>query len=433
MGVLFWKKGRSASSQDFSCTEINYVPIEQFKHRLLLERRRAERLKATSSIMIVSILDGKADDLVLREIKMKNLVSQFCKNLRETDAVSLFNKERIVILLPETDLEGAQYVNKILHQQINQFIQENSGRKIFTPDEFTVEIIPFPDSSLDDDIDERKNSVKLPNQGTNDYVSGLFSKNKFHYQNSLPTFINACVGRNDGSALIMEIANRNFINTDILEKTIYDLQLGIKRVFDFLAALLLLIILAPVFATIALVIKLTSEGPVIFTQKRVGFNGKLFKFYKFRTMYNNNDEHIHKKYIQNLISGKYDSINNGSNDDPLFKLKNDPRITAIGRFLRKTSLDELPQLWNVLKGEMSLIGPRPPIPYEVEAYEPWHLRRVQEVKPGITGLWQVSGRNKLTFDDQVRLDIKYVKSWSFFLDLKILLKTIPVLIFFTGN
>ncbi|NOZ61332.1 MAG: sugar transferase [Calditrichaeota bacterium] len=364
---------------------------------------------------------------------MKNLVSQFCKNLRETDAVSLFNKERIVILLPETDLEGAQYVNKILHQQINQFIQENSGRKIFTPDEFTVEIIPFPDSSLDDDIDERKNSVKLPNQGTNDYVSGLFSKNKFHYQNSLPTFINACVGRNDGSALIMEIANRNFINTDILEKTIYDLQLGIKRVFDFLAALLLLIILAPVFATIALVIKLTSEGPVIFTQKRVGFNGKLFKFYKFRTMYNNNDEHIHKKYIQNLISGKYDSINNGSNDDPLFKLKNDPRITAIGRFLRKTSLDELPQLWNVLKGEMSLIGPRPPIPYEVEAYEPWHLRRVQEVKPGITGLWQVSGRNKLTFDDQVRLDIKYVKSWSFFLDLKILLKTIPVLIFFTGN
>lgn len=433
MGVLFWKKGRGISIQDISLKEINFVPIEQFKQRLLLERRRAERFNITSSLMIVSILKGNSTYKAIDEIKLTNTLSLFCKNLRETDAISLYNEERIIILLPDTDVEGAQYVNKILHQQINQFINENPSKKIFTPDEFTVEVIPFPDKSFDDELEEQKQSVKIANPGRNDYVSGLFLKNKFHSQNNALTYLNACVGRNDGSALVMDLAQPNFINSDFLEETIHSFQIGVKRAFDVVASLLLLILLAPIFAAISLIIKLTSDGPIIYTQKRVGYNGKLFDFYKFRSMYNNNDDHIHKEYIQNLISGKYDTLNNGSSNDPLFKMKNDPRITPIGRFIRKTSLDELPQLWNVLKGEMSLIGPRPPIPYEVKAYQPWHLRRVQEMKPGISGLWQVSGRNKLTFDDQVRLDIKYVKSWSILLDLKILLKTIPVVIFSTGN
>jgi lipopolysaccharide/colanic/teichoic acid biosynthesis glycosyltransferase len=173
---------------------------------------------------------------------------------------------------------------------------------------------------------------------------------------------------------------------------------------------------------IAAAIKLTSKGPILFEQKRVGQYGKSFVFLKFRSMYVNNDASVHKEYVRQLIAGQAER-KSSENGGGVFKITNDSRVTRIGAFLRRTSLDELPQFINVLRGEMSLVGPRPAIAYEVEAYDIWHRNRVLEAKPGITGLWQVTGRSKVTFDEMVRLDLRYAKSWSPWMDLIILLRT----------
>ncbi len=199
-------------------------------------------------------------------------------------------------------------------------------------------------------------------------------------------------------------------------------QVG-KRCLDIAGGMAALILASPLFLAIALAIKLTSKGPVLFRQQRVGQYGQKFTFFKFRSMYVNNDPDIHRKYVTSLIAGALDSEHESGGQSAVFKLTNDPRITSVGRLLRKTSLDEMPQFLNVLNGEMSLVGPRPPIPYEVESYDIWHRRRLLGVKPGITGLWQVSGRSRTTFDDMVRLDLQYAKSWSVWLDLSILLRT----------
>jgi lipopolysaccharide/colanic/teichoic acid biosynthesis glycosyltransferase len=198
---------------------------------------------------------------------------------------------------------------------------------------------------------------------------------------------------------------------------------GMKRVLDVVGSALGLVVFAPVFAGIAIAIKLTSKGPVLFHQQRVGQFGTPFDFLKFRSMYLDNDCKIHREYVQQLISGKLKP--QGANGDArrVYKLTKDPRVTTVGSFLRRTSLDELPQLYNVLRGEMSLVGPRPAIPYEVEAYELWHRRRVLEAKPGITGLWQVNGRSRVGFDEMVRMDVRYALRRSLWLDLKILLRT----------
>ncbi len=176
------------------------------------------------------------------------------------------------------------------------------------------------------------------------------------------------------------------------------------------------------FALIALAIKLTSSGPVLFRQERIGQPGKKFRLLKFRSMRTNCDSKIHEEYVKRFISGQ---VASGENDGEgqVFKLQGDPRITRVGAFLRKTSLDELPQFWNVLTGSMSLVGPRPPLEYEFKAYNVWHRRRVLEIKPGITGLWQVEGRSRTQFDDMVRLDLRYAREWTIWLDLKILLQT----------
>ena len=149
-------------------------------------------------------------------------------------------------------------------------------------------------------------------------------------------------------------------------------------------------------------------------------------------MYWNTDDQIHRKYVSELIEGNLEEINQGEKDRPLYKIKSDPRVTTVGKFIRKMSIDELPQLYNVLKGEMSLVGPRPPLPYEVEKYKPWHLRRILEVKPGITGLWQVEGRSKTSFDEMVRLDLRYALNWSLWLDVKILIRTVRAVLKPTG-
>jgi len=201
----------------------------------------------------------------------------------------------------------------------------------------------------------------------------------------------------------------------------------LKRAIDVVASGLLLTLLSPLLLIIVLAIKLTSKGPVLFRQQRIGQYGIPFTFLKFRSMLVNSDAAIHKEYVSRLISGEKAVHHAGANGG-VYKITQDPRVTAVGRFLRRSSLDELPQLWNVLKGEMSLVGPRPPIPYEFERYDIWHRRRVLEAKPGITGLWQVTGRSRTTFADMVRLDLKYVTHWSIWLDLKILVQT-PLVVF----
>jgi exopolysaccharide biosynthesis polyprenyl glycosylphosphotransferase len=197
------------------------------------------------------------------------------------------------------------------------------------------------------------------------------------------------------------------------------LGLALKNVMDRTVALLALLVLSPLLLAIAVAIKLTAPGPVLFKQQRVGLNGRLFWFYKFRSMVINAEEILEKNRAEwekhNKMSGGF------------FKWEDDPRITKVGKFLRKYSLDELPQFWNVLRGDMSLVGPRPPLPKEVEQLQPWQRRKLS-VKGGLTCLWQVSGRNEINTDEWMRLDLEYIDNWSLWLDLKLLLKTVKVLV-----
>jgi len=206
----------------------------------------------------------------------------------------------------------------------------------------------------------------------------------------------------------------------------------VKRLVDIVGSILALIVCSPLFGIISLAIKLTSRGAILFKQERVGQYGVGFRFLKFRSMECVNDPSIHREYVRRFIAGEPDPSQTGGGRNVVYKLRSDPRVTRVGKFLRRTSLDELPQLINVLKGEMSLVGPRPPIPYELEAYRIWHRRRVLEAKPGITGLWQVNGRSRLKFDDMVRLDLQYAKKWSLWLDIKILLQTPRAVLFGEG-
>jgi len=203
------------------------------------------------------------------------------------------------------------------------------------------------------------------------------------------------------------------------EPVLRDWQVFLKRVMDVLMASVVLVALSPLLLILAVAIRLDSPGPAIFKQRRVGRGGVEFTCFKFRSMFCDAESRVALLRDQNEATG------------PLFKMRNDPRRTRVGRILRRFSLDELPQFWNVLRGEMSVIGPRPALPSEVKEYAPWHQRRL-EVPPGVTGLWQVSGRSDLTFDEMVLLDVYYIENWSPFLDLRILLKTIPTAILGSG-
>ncbi|WP_326511622.1 sugar transferase [Clostridium intestinale] len=194
----------------------------------------------------------------------------------------------------------------------------------------------------------------------------------------------------------------------------YDFYTVVKRLIDILGSLVGLILLSPIFFIVAILIKIDSKGSVIFSQNRIGKDGKLFKMYKFRSMVVNAEDLKKKILKQNEMSG------------PMFKIKDDPRVTKIGKFIRKTSIDELPQLFNVLKGEMSLVGPRPSLPEEVEKFEVWMMKRL-EIKPGLTCYWQISGRNNIDFEEWMKLDIKYVQDRSICIDIKLILKTFFIL------
>lgn len=209
----------------------------------------------------------------------------------------------------------------------------------------------------------------------------------------------------------LQINEQEIIEIERKESALYNIS---KRILDIIASALGLIILSPILLVVAILIRLESRGPAIFSQKRIGLNKKEFKMYKFRSMVKNAEELKEKLAKENEMSG------------PMFKMKNDPRVTKVGRFIRKTSIDELPQLINVLKGEMSLVGPRPSLPKEVYEFEPWMLKRLS-VKPGLTCYWQVSGRNNIDFENWMKLDLQYVNDRSFWLDLKLIFKTARVL------
>jgi len=197
-------------------------------------------------------------------------------------------------------------------------------------------------------------------------------------------------------------------------------RVAAKRALDIVGSSAFLIAFSPVFLFVAALVKLTSKGPVFFRQQRVGHGGRPFMMLKFRTMRVNADHRIHQQYVESFIQP---SALSESGKRAVFKIVHDPRVTPFGHFLRRSSLDELPQFWNVLRGQMSLVGPRPPLSYEVARYKGWHRRRVLEAKPGITGLWQVTGRSRTTFDEMVRLDLRYARSHSLWTDLKLLLAT----------
>jgi exopolysaccharide biosynthesis polyprenyl glycosylphosphotransferase len=206
---------------------------------------------------------------------------------------------------------------------------------------------------------------------------------------------------------------------DLGQPSIHGWHRYTKRAFDVALTGIILLLAWPLLLVIAALIKLDSRGPVLYRQVRIGENGRRFSMIKYRSMAADADPKVHEAYVTRLIQ------QNVSVDEPsqaTLKMAVDPRITRVGRFLRRTSLDELPQLFNVIRGEMSLVGPRPPLPYEVAVYQDWHKRRLEAI-PGITGLWQVEGRNQVSFDEMVRLDLAYIERQSLWLDLKILLKT----------
>ena len=226
--------------------------------------------------------------------------------------------------------------------------------------------------------------------------------------------------------------NRGQPLVELTAQTLKAQQFAIKRVVDVAGAVLGLLLLAPLLLLLAVIVTLDSRGPVLFRQERIGSGGRRFNVLKFRTMRDGVSDQAHRRLVTRMMRGE-DAVGEIAEDGrPVFKLTRDDRVTRVGRWLRRMSLDELPQLFNVLRGEMSLVGPRPPLPYEFEAYDHWQFDRL-EVKPGITGLWQVSGRNLLTYRQMCELDVTYVRCWSLWLDIRILLRTIPVVLFNSGR
>jgi len=215
------------------------------------------------------------------------------------------------------------------------------------------------------------------------------------------------------------------------EPALKGIGLVAKRAVDLTVSLLVVTIFAPLFLLLAAMVKALSPGPVFFKQIRAGIDGRPFAFYKFRTMRHDTDDTLHREYATSFIGGKEMRLRDEKGDKKIYKMPDDPRVTSIGRVLRKTSLDELPQVFNVIKGDMSLVGPRPPIAYELTIYKEWHKRRLR-AKPGITGLWQVSGRSSVPFHDMVLLDLYYINRWSLLLDFEIMFKTVPVIVFGKG-
>lgn len=341
---------------------------DAFVSMLYLERRRSERTQKRFVLVLLDVAGLIAENQKGRVLP--KITAALCEITRETDVIGWY-LENSAIGIIGTELGNATA----------EVIQERFLEKLRAAFENTFDKAPtiaasfhfFPEQASEEDQDPRTNIALYP-----------------------------------------EIARR---------KERQRFSFAIKRLIDMVGSIVALVLFAPIFGLIALAIKLNSKGPVLFRQVRYGQYGNKFMVLKFRSMYTNCDSKIHQTYVNRFIAGQVDGNAGTNSKKPLFKIQGDPRVTKVGRFLRKTSLDELPQFWNVLVGEMSLVGPRPPVAYEYRAYNIWHRRRVLEIKPGITGLWQVKGRSRIRFDDMVRLDLKYARVWSIWLDLKILAQT----------
>jgi lipopolysaccharide/colanic/teichoic acid biosynthesis glycosyltransferase len=345
---------------------------ESFHLAITLERKRSERSRKAFLLMLLdlrSLADGdkKNNKRILGEV-----ISALSPSIRETDVTGWHEKDAVFgIMFTELPVEARRSI-------VGTMLSRVSGVLYST--------LPF----------DEFNQVAISH-----YVFPEDWDYQIDHRPSNPTLYPDLEKRDAGSKA-------------------YSVA---KRAVDIVGSACGLVLLAPVFLGIALAIKLTSKGPVFFSQQRVGQFGTPFTFLKFRSMRANNDSKIHLEYVTRLIAGQAEKQPGNGNGQGVYKITKDPRVTRVGAFLRKTSLDELPQLYNVLRGDMSLVGPRPAIPYEVRAYQVWHRRRVLEAKPGITGLWQVSGRSRVGFDEMVRLDVRYATKRSFWFDLRILLLT----------
>lgn len=391
-----------------------------FDFRLREERRRAERSGLPFSVLSIDIL--KLADLTkkhpnLNLLQLKKGVSDVIReNCRISDIKAWYNDTTLKILLPETSMIDANVLSDKLNEKFNNGFCSSFGFKNIFDLKKNMMITCFPDAIINSESICGSKTM-TPDQPEATPVLKLSGEER-----TTPTLTMKWDPINQMSLtwpLYSDILN---------EANLSNLDQWVKRAMDIMGALAGIMLFSPVMLVIAILIKITSCGPILFRQERMGFLGKKFNFLKFRSMHTDCSEDRHREYVTNLIKNKVSPAHQELDCKPLYKMDDDPRITPFGRFLRKSSLDELPQLFNVLKGEMSLVGPRPPIPYEVEKYESWHFRRVLEVKPGITGLWQVEGRSSTTFNEMVRLDIAYVNNFSLWLDLKILFKTIWVVL-----
>lgn len=354
----------SVSVRPVAATSIH--SSEQFAEMLELEQRRTER---SGNCFVLMLL--RFDNLVRTNGNLEALTQHVsravCTNVRETDLVGWYEDARIlgVIFTELGSVQNAGPAVVSIRSKIKTAFHGLSESQLAT--RLPISFYIYPEEQ-----------------------SGMGSSSEDNYS--------ATLKKKPRSSAWLESRS--------------------KRLIDILGSTLALLFLTPVFCAVAIAIKLTSRGPVFFRQERIGQHGKRFTFLKFRSMVHGNDCCVHRDYVRRFIKGSQDTADNG-----IYKLKHDPRVTPIGKFIRKTSLDELPQFWNVLRGDMSLVGPRPPLPYEIEEYDLWHRKRFLLAKPGITGLWQVNGRSRTTFDDMVRLDLRYARSSSLSLDLAILCRT----------
>jgi lipopolysaccharide/colanic/teichoic acid biosynthesis glycosyltransferase len=341
-----------------------------FKRMIAVERKRTERSGEPFLLMLLET--GNHQDSEKNKKALDNILSVLPLSIRETDVIGWYKSRTTVgVMFTGLACNDKSSVLSVILSKVSATL-----RNQLTPDQFNQVSISF--HFFPDDWDH-----------------------------DTP-------GRTSNPALYPDLLSPS--------KKIGSM-LRTKQAMDIAGSATLLIFLSPLLLLIALAIKLSSKGPIFFRQRRVGQYGRCFIFLKFRSMHPDNDNSVHKEYVTRLIAGEIEHKSPGGNGNGVYKLTNDKRITRVGKFLRRTSLDELPQLINVLKGDMSLVGPRPAIPYELAAYQTWHRRRVLEVKPGITGLWQVSGRSSVKFDEMVRLDLRYATSWSPWLDFMILMRT----------
>jgi exopolysaccharide biosynthesis polyprenyl glycosylphosphotransferase len=338
------------------------IGAQLFKGALIRERKRADRSSRSLAVALISLNEPAASRL---STSWRRVVDALAAAKRETDILGWFEPRMTVgVIVPEIASAGDGFV-----KDFSERLRLELGRRL---DAQTLQCL----------------TVRL------------------HIHPAL------------AGPAVDDVEPIEPLLIDATRRPTYDL---VKRGLDVAGSLTLLILLSPLFLLIAALVKLSSSGPVLFRQTRVGQMRKTFTCLKFRTMQADADHGIHQEFVSSYI--KSGARAQEAAKKGVFKITDDPRVTTTGRILRKTSLDELPQLWNVLRGDMSLVGPRPPVPYEVEQYQAWHCRRVLEAKPGITGLWQVNGRSRTTFDEMVRLDLQYAKACSLWTDLKILLAT----------